>query len=92
MEVGNKTKHSIAESKSRKDNTSNQGTIGSETDSHVECVCVCVCVCILLTLYSDPPGLSLALGIGRSIKIYVKKTVEVFMEGFIPINPFCLQL
>jgi hypothetical protein len=40
----------------------------------------------LLTLYSDPPGLSLALGIGRSIKIYVKKTVEVFMEGFIPIK------
>jgi hypothetical protein len=88
MEVGNRTKHSIAESKSRKDNTSNKGTIASETDSDVECVCVCS----LLALYSDPLGFSLALGIGRSIKIYVKKTVEVFMEGFIPINPFYLQL
>jgi hypothetical protein len=86
MEVGNRTKHSIAESKSRKD----QGTIGSETDS--DGVCVCVCIAYLHCIQIHQGWLSLALGIGRSIKIYVKKTVEVFMEGFIPINPFCLQL
>lgn len=90
MEVGNRTKHSIAESKSRKDNTSNQGTIGSETDSDVECVCVCVCS--LLTLYSDPPGLSLPPGHWEKHQDLCEKTVEVFVEGFIPINPFCLQL